>query len=245
MTSTGSAAASWSDIAEKLTHALHPLAAPVAITFLDAPREDIPAFGAAMPEPMPDGRTGRVAAGCVFWMHAAERTFTTAPLDHGNCSVGSYTHGLLSLEEAATNTDIGTLVESGWVSPEVFASIPAVTTRPAFIAYGPLAETPTDPSVILLRLNAQGMMIVTDALPDLRIEGKPQCHIIAVAHEHGRVAASVGCALSRARTGMGAHALTCAIPAAMAADVVARVERSAGVDATVTRYAAADAQRFR
>ena len=39
-------------------------------------------------------------------------------------------------------------------------------------------------------------MIVTDALPELRIEGKPQCHIIAVAHEHGRVAASVGCALS-------------------------------------------------
>ena len=39
------------------------------------------------------------------------------------------------------------------------------------------------PSVILLRLNAQGMMVMTDALPDLRIEGKPQCHIIAVAHE--------------------------------------------------------------
>ena len=87
---------------------------------------------------------------------------------------------------------------SGWVSPEAFAGMPAVTTRSAFIAYGPLAETKVDPSVILLRLNAQAMMVMTDALPDLRIEGKPQCHIIAVAHEHGRVAASVGCALSRA-----------------------------------------------
>jgi uncharacterized protein (DUF169 family) len=242
---TPSARSAWPELAERLTRALHPLAAPVAITFVDAPRVDIPAFDAVMPEPTPDGRTGRVAAGCVFWMHAAERTFTTAPDDHANCSVGSYTHGLLSLEEAATNADVGALVESGWVSPEAFAGIPAVTTRPAFIAYGPLAETRADPSVILLRLNAQGMMVMTDALPDLRIEGKPQCHIIAVAREHGRVAASVGCALSRARTGMGAHALTCAIPAAIAEDVIERVERAAATDAVVTRYAATDAQRFR
>ena len=89
------------------------------------------------------------------------------------------------------------------------------------------------------------MMVMTDALPDLRIEGKPQCHIIAVAHEQHRVAASVGCALSRARTGMGANALTCAIPAAIAAEVTELVERAAGIDAGVARYAAEDAQRFR
>jgi uncharacterized protein (DUF169 family) len=177
-------------------------------------------------------------------MHGPERTFSTAPADHANCSVGSYTHGLLSLDEAATRADVGALVESGWVTPEVFPTIPAVTRRPAAIVYGPLAET-HDPSVILLRLNAQAMMVMTDALPDLRIEGKPQCHIIAVAHEQHRVAASVGCALSRARTGMGATALTCAIPAALAAEVTEHVERAASVDAGAARYAAQDAQRFR
>jgi uncharacterized protein (DUF169 family) len=235
---------SWPEVARRLTNALHPLAAPVAITFLDALPDGIPAFDTPMPRPTPDGRTGRVAAGCVFWMLGTERTFSTVPADHGNCSVGSYTHGLLGLEEAATNADIGALVESGWVTPEAFPGIPAVSTRPASITYGPLAETAIDPSVILLRLNAQGMMVMTDALPELRIEGKPQCHIIAAAHEHGRVAASVGCALSRARTGMGAHALTCAIPAAMAIEVTARVERAAGIDDVVIHYAAEDAQRF-
>jgi len=245
MTDTPATGTSWSDLAERLTLALHPLAAPIAITFLAAANADIPAFEAAMPEATPDERTGRVAAGCVFWMHATDRTFTTAPADHANCSVGSYTHGLLSLEEAATHSDVATLVESGWVSPEVFPGIPAVSTRPASIAYGPLAETHVTPSVILLRLNGQGMMVMTDALPDLRIEGKPQCHIIAVAHEQARVAASVGCALSRARTGMGAHALTCAIPASTAAEVTGLVERAAGIDGVVTRYAAQDAQRFR
>ena len=244
MISTEPAGTTWPELADRLAAALHPLAAPVAITFLDAMPEDIPAFDAPMPEPTPDGRTGRVAAGCVFWMHAPDRTFTTVAADHANCSVGSYTHGLLSLEQAATHADIAALVESGWVTPEVFPTIPAVTRRPAAIVYGPLAET-RDPSVVLLRLNAQAMMVMTDALPELRIEGKPQCHIIAVAHEQHRVAASVGCALSRARTGMGANALTCAIPASMAADVTERVERAAGVDAGVARYAAADAQRFR
>ena len=248
MTSTlpaPTAGVSWPELAERLTRALHPLAAPVAISFLDAPPAGIPAFDAPMPEPTSDGRTGRVAAGCVFWMHAPDRTFSTAPDDHANCSVGSYTHGLLSLEEAATRADVGALVESGWVSPEVFPAIPAVSTRPASIVYGPLAETPVDPDVVLLRLNAQAMMVLTDALPDLRIEGKPQCHIIAVAHEHGRVAASVGCALSRARTGMGAHALTCASPAALVAEGTERVESAADVDGVVARYAAQDAQRFR
>lgn len=243
MISTPNPDTTWPDLADRLIRALHPLAAPVAISFLDAPADDVPAFDAPMPDPTIDGRTGRVAAGCVFWMHAPERTFSTVAADHANCSVGSYTHGLLSLEEAATRADIGALVELGWVTPDVFPTIPAVTKRPAEIVYGPLTEA-KDPSVILLRLNAQAMMVMTDALPDLRIEGKPQCHIIAVAHEHHRVAASVGCALSRARTGMGATALTCAIPAAIAAEVTERVEAAAGVDGVVARYAAQDAQRF-
>jgi len=44
---------------------------------------------------------------------------------------------------------------------------------------------------------------------------------------------------------MGAHALTCTIPAALAAEVTERVERPADIDGVVTRYAAHDAQRFR
>jgi hypothetical protein len=133
MSTMPSVDSSWADIAQRLTASLHPLAAPIAITFLDAVPADIPAFGAAMPEPTADGRTGRVAAGCVFWMHGTDRTFSTAPADHANCSVGSYTHGLLSLEEAATHADVGALVESGWVTPEAFPANPAVKTRPASI----------------------------------------------------------------------------------------------------------------
>jgi len=95
-----------------------------------------------------------------------------------------------------------------------------------------------------MRVNGRQMMVLSDALPGLRIEGKPQCHIVALAKEHGEVAASVGCALSRARTGMRADEMTVAIPGGRLAAVVEAVVRTAGVDTVVAKYAADDARRF-
>lgn len=234
----------WDGLAERLTAALHLTSPPLAITFRDDVPGDVPGYDAPVPDPTEDGRTGRVPAGCAFWMAGAERTFATVPEDHGNCSVGSLTHGLIDLESAAVKSDVSTLVESGWVDETAFPTIPVVRDRPAAIVYGPLAETPTAPSVVLLRLNAAQLMTVTDAVPDVAIEGKPQCHVVAMAKEQGRVAASVGCALSRARTGMPATEMTCAIPGDALTDVVEAVERAAEVNATVARYAGEDATRF-
>jgi hypothetical protein len=112
----------WKELCESLTAALHPTAPP-------AP-EGVPAYDAPMAPPTPDGRPGRVSAGCVFWMKGTETTFATAPADHGNCSVGSLTHGLLSLSEAAGRADVSSLVSTGWVDETAFASIPTVKTRP-------------------------------------------------------------------------------------------------------------------
>jgi uncharacterized protein (DUF169 family) len=235
---------SWSDLSQRLTGALHLTTPPVAITFgADAPA-GVDAFDAPMPDPTPDGRTGRVPAGCVFWVHGASRTFTTVPADHGNCSVGSYTHGMIPLEEAATHSDVGTLVEAGWVTPEMFPAIPAVSERPNYVTYGPLQDTPIDPDVVLLRVNPKQLMVLSDALPGLRIEGKPQCHIVAIAKESGAPAASVGCILSRTRTGMPSTESTCALPAAALSDIVDKVEQTAAVDAGVSAYAGEDAGRF-
>ena len=242
---------SWPALADRLRAALRLTVAPVAITFAGAaaaqPGATAPPFaapGEPMPAPTDDGRTGRVPAGCVFWVHALDRTFSTQPEDHGNCSVGSLTHGLIDLETAAQRADVGALVDAGWVTPEIFPTIPVVTTRAQAIVYGPLAEATNAPDVVLIRTNARGVMTIGDATPDLVIEGKPQCHIVAIAKEQNRPAASVGCALSRARTGMAAHEMTCALPGPRLDEIVHAIEHAANVDATVARYAAADAQRF-
>lgn len=234
----------WAQLASELTDALHLAAPPLAITFSDTPPAGVPAFDEPMPEPLADGRTGRVPAGCVFWMKAAEKTFTTVAEDHGNCSVGSLTHGFKTLEEVAGNSDVAALLDTGWVTMDVVPHIPVVHQRPGAVTYGPLAETPVEPDVVFLRVTARQLMVLSDAIPALRIEGKPQCHIVAVAKEENQPAASVGCALSRVRTGMPPTEMTCAIPASQLAETVAAIQHNAVADNAVARYAAEDARRF-
>src|SRR5207244_1949381 len=180
-----------------------------------------------------------LAVGFVCWMKATERTFSTVPEDHGNCSVGSLTHGLIELSEAAGRADVAALVEAGWVTPEIFPSIPTVPTRSGYITYGPLASTPVDPDVVFLRVDAKQLMTISDAVPGLRVEGKPQCHIVPLAVA-GEIAASVGCALSRVRTGMKPHEMTCAIPASRAEELLDALRATVAADATVATYAGED-----
>ena len=234
----------WKGLAAELQELLSLDMAPIAITFLEAVPAGIPVYEGTMPAPTPDGRTGKVSAGCVFWVKAAERTFATLPADHGNCSVGSMTHGFKTMQEVAGNADVAALLASGWVTMDVVPQIPVVRQKPLWITYGPLPDTRLDPDVVLLRLNPKQVMIMHDAMPGMRMEGKPQCHIIAIAKEQQEVAASVGCMLSRVRTGLPNSQMTCAIPARRLAEVVERLKITCAADTTVAAYAAEDARRF-
>ena len=88
-------------------------------------------------------------------------------------------------------------------------------------------------------------MVLSDAIPGLRIEGKPQCHIVAIAKEEGVPAASVGCALSRVRTGMPPDGDDVRDPGGRSSpEILASIVRNADADSAVAHYAADDAQRF-
>ncbi|HVL82493.1 MAG TPA: DUF169 domain-containing protein [Actinomycetota bacterium] len=235
---------SWTERSAALSELLGLSTPPIAITFTEAAPDGVGFFDAPMAEATPDGRTGRVPAGCVFWMEAAKGPFATAPADHGNCSVGSLTHGLITLEEAAGRADVGAIVEAGWVDPSDFADIPTVSRKPGAITYAPLDRTPLDPDVVLVRVNGKQMMVLHDAVPDMYLGGKPQCHIVAIAAEEGRVAGSVGCALSRVRTAMPATEMTCAIPASQLDALLESLRENRAADDAVATYAAEDKRRF-
>jgi uncharacterized protein (DUF169 family) len=87
-------------------------------------------------------------------------------------------------------------------------------------------------------------MLLADAVEGLHIGGKPQCHIVALAKDQGQVAVSLGCTLSRTRTGMPGDEMTCAIPGPKLAEVVQSIEKMARIDAVASSYAAADVERF-
>ncbi len=232
----------WADLSNQLEGALGLANPPLAITF-HASASGVDRFESNMPSPADDGRTGAVPAGCVFWMHAADATFSTVAQDHRNCSVGSVTHGFLGLMDVLESGDVGALLESGWVTPEAAMAIPVVEEKPEEVVYGPLGESPSDPDVVLLRITGRQLMVLHDAFPNLRIEGKPQCHIIAIA-KTGEMAASVGCQLSRVRTQMPNAEVTCAIPAAQLSALLERLEETAVADRAVAQYAADDMTRF-
>ena len=234
----------WEELANRFKLALGLSHAPIAITFSQEAPAGVPFYQGEVPDPSADGRTGKVTAGCVFWIKSQDRTFTTKADDHFNCSVGSVTHGLKTLNEVMSNEDVASLLDSAWVTPEEAIQLPVVKTRHHFITYGPVSQTPIDPDVILLRLNAYQGMVLHDAFGDMPIVGKPQCHIVPLAKEHNQIAMSTGCTLSRIRTGMSPDEMTCTIPASRFAEVVEKLETRQQANTRVASYANADGRRF-
>jgi uncharacterized protein (DUF169 family) len=112
------------DELSRLLDLAHP---PVAVTFHEQePPEQLGITPAREP------------AGCCFWARAEDRRLHTTAADHANCSVGSYSHGLISLADAAAGQDTAALVGSGWVTEADLAHVPAVGAAPAAITYEPL-----------------------------------------------------------------------------------------------------------
>jgi uncharacterized protein (DUF169 family) len=231
-------------LSDALTDLLGLEHSPIAITFHDElPDDGVPRFDEPMSEPTEDGRSGRAAAPCVFWMHAHERTFDTVANDHGNCSVGRFTHGFAEAADILDKNDVAALLDVGWVTMEAFAGVAALSRRPKGVRYGPLAEASIVPDVVLLRVTPRQMMEVNDAV-EVDWSGKPQCQILPKAADDGVIAASMGCALSRARTGMGDDELTVAVPGHRVEELITALRRVTTADNAVVGYAVADLARF-
>jgi uncharacterized protein (DUF169 family) len=234
----------YSALSDSLTNLLGLVHSPIAITFHDElPDDDVPRFDEPMSQPTEDGRIGRAAAPCVFWMHAHQRTFDTLAEDHGNCSVGRFTHGFAEATDILDKSDVAALLDVGWVTTEAFAGVAAMARRPKGVRYGPLAQATSDPDLVLIRVSPRQMMEINDAV-EVDWSGKPQCQILPKAAEQGVIAVSMGCALSRARTGMGDDELTVAVPGHRVAELVAALQPVTTADAAVVGYAMADLARF-
>ena len=212
-------------LAQRLTELLCLTRPPVAVSF------DVPAAEGSAPDTAQP-------AGCCFWAPAQEQRLDTVAADHANCSVGSYTHGLIPLEQAASGADTAALVGSGWVAEADLMAAPSLPFRPGSITYQPLAEA-EDPDVVLAQLSATALMTLMGAVPDLTLARKPQCVIVPLAAA-GQIAVSPGCSVSRTRTDLPDEELTCALPARDLASIIERLAASTASDHAVSEFAAAD-----
>jgi uncharacterized protein (DUF169 family) len=218
------------ELADRLSELLRLAHPPVAISFLEA-------------TPSADAETIVIQpAGCCYWALAQKGRLDTKPSDHGNCSVGSYTHGLIDLETAAAGDDTSVLLSSGWVGEADLANAPHLPVRPQTIRYEPLAES-DQPDVVLLHLSPTALMTLQGACPKIRLVTKPQCQIVPLAYA-GEMVVSPGCAVSRVRTNLPAGELTCAVHTSDLPGIVGRLERAVAADNVVAEYAAANDRLF-
>jgi len=184
---------SYSEISELLTTHLRLTQPPVAISLTDTLPDDVPAW------------SGHSPAGCRFWQEAASRVFATTAADHSLCSIGQYTHNLEMTP--ASNADLmdslKVFADLSYVREQDLAMIPVLASKPKYVIYGPLAQIPTAPDVVLLMVRADQTLILSEASQQLEnglppAMGRPACAVVPQARNSGRSALSLGCCGARA-----------------------------------------------
>ena len=178
-----------------LTQGLALTRRPVAVAFLDRAPAGVAPF------------TGTLPSGCSFWKLAADgRTFATAPADHHNCPIGSYTHNipLPPAREPELMQTLGLMVEIGYIRMEEVGSIPRVAASPGVVVYAPLGESPVAPDAVLVTGPPGRLMLLHEAATRSGLSlqplfGRPTCMAIPAAMDQA-VISSMGCIGNRVYT---------------------------------------------
>ena len=179
--------------AATLTDCLQLAQPPVAVCFADSLPAGVRLFD------------GRVPAGCRFWQEAASSVFATAARDHDLCAIGTFTHNLETTpaHEADRRDALKAFADLGYVRDEDLPLIPVLKSRPRYVVYGPLAQTPLAADVVLLVVRSDQQLILSEAAQQMDgglppAMGRPACAVVPQAANTGRAALSLGCCGARA-----------------------------------------------
>jgi uncharacterized protein (DUF169 family) len=205
---------------------------PVALSFTDT----VPG-GVKM-------HAGRAPAGCSFWQDGAHTAFATTAADHSLCAIGVYTHNLQP--SPAQQTDLMDVLkvfgELDYVRSEDLPLIPVLESQPAYVVYAPLAESPLPPDVVLLFVNANQTLILSEATQQVENQnppamGRPACAIVPQVMNSGRAALSLGCCGARAYLDVLTDDVAVfAIPGAKLEAYVRRIETLAKANAVLSNF---------
>ena len=181
-------------LADDLMHFLDLSLPPIAISFSEFIPTGVTSFNGVVP------------AGCVFWQLAATRTFVTSTKHHELCSIGVHTHHMAQPSpsyQGELKQALETMSGLDYVREEEVAAIPVVQREVKHVIYGPLADFPLDPEVVLLFAHAQQGLILSEAAG--RVDkgvppamGRPACAVVPQVLNQGYAAMSLGCCGARA-----------------------------------------------
>jgi uncharacterized protein (DUF169 family) len=205
---------------------------PVAVAFRENPPGGVPRFAGTEP------------SGCSFWKLAAGgMTFYTAPIDHSNCAMGSYTHKFTLPSDRAEELEraFSLITSSGYVKMEEIPSIPRLKQAPKVVIYSPLGNTPIDPDLVIFVVRALQAMILQEAALrtgiGLRISlfGQPTCMSLPTVLTQEMVT-SAGCLGNRVYADLGADELYVLVPGRILKKISDAVQEIAESNSKIMEY---------
>jgi uncharacterized protein (DUF169 family) len=220
-------------IAERLTSVLALDTRPIALTFTDTP---------------PDGVAGpdrAVPSACAFWRLAEQGVFYAPAEAHYNCPIGTMVMGFPLPEhvQAQLGELVTSMCECSYLSPEEGDKIPGVQPSAAGILYGPLAELPVTPTVVLLWLTPSQAMLYNEATGtanwaqgSILSNGRPACAALPQAISSGTPTIAWGCMGMRTFTEIPDDRLLAAVPGNQAESFVADLERVVAANDTMRAF---------
>lgn len=196
-------------LSERLSTALGLSIGPIALTFTDNPPDGIASPSRVVP------------SACGFWRLAEQGVFYAPAEAHDNCPVGAMVMGFPLSD--TLRTQLGELVtsmcECMYLSSDEGDKIPAVAPSAAGILYGPLADLPTDPQVVLFWLTPHQAMLFNEASGtaswaqgSILSTGRPACAAVPSALSASAPVISWGCAGMRTFTEIPDDRLLAAVP---------------------------------
>jgi len=179
------------DRARALTSELGLDRPPVALAFVNGAPEGVPSNSHVEP------------SACTFWRLAEERVFYVDAAGHQECPVGAMTMGFEVPPERQAGAEqlVGMMVDLQYLTMAEVAHLPSVKQPHAGLLYGPLAEFPVEPAVVLAIATPRQAMLLAEASesvtlresPALPTMGRPACAAVAWSANDGNVTLSLGC----------------------------------------------------
>ncbi|RDI35430.1 DUF169 domain-containing protein [Lentzea flaviverrucosa] len=221
-------------LAQRLSAALTLTTPPVALSFVDTAPVDIPTTQEMSP------------AACAFWRRAENTTFYAPAEAHHNCPIGHMVMGFQMPDHIAA--ELGELVtnmcECDYIDADEAAKIPSRTGQHVGIVYGPLAQHPNEPTVVLVWLTAQQAMLCNEANGSAkwsaetvpRTTGRPACAALPLSVANDTPVMSFGCTGMRTFTEIDDDRMLLAIPATQLAAFVVAAEASAATNRTMAAF---------
>ena len=207
---------------------------PVGLAFVNEPPAGVQPVDAAPP------------SACTFWWEAERSLFYADAAHHYECPVGAMTMGFELPEDrqSAAQELIGTMLELEYLGQEELAHLPGVRKPHRGIVYGPLAELPIAPDVVLVIATPHRAMILGEAseavalreAPALPAMGRPACAAVAWSANQGLPALSLGCIGARTYVDVPEDRAIVVVPGAELDRVIGRLTSLTRANDTLERY---------